>query len=417
MTGMPSWACDDGEVMKFQAGRGRTRPDTSGLPGVAGPIRADRRTSALLERLRPGDIAVIDQIDLDRTTADALLDREVCAVVNASVFISGRYPNLGPEVLANAGVALVDGVGPEVFSRIKDGARGRVHDGTLYLKDQAVADGRGLREQDVAALMDDARSGLAAQLQSFTANATEFLRRQQGLLLHGEGVPELSVRLKGRPVVVVVQGFDYRADLKRLKRFIKEQKPVLVGVDAGADALVAAGHKPDLIVVGQLGFDHPGSGSVPVSDKALRSAREVVIHSDESGRVIGGERIERLGIRAREIASGGSSSDVALLIADVAGAAPIVTVGAHASLDELLDRQQTGQASTFLTRLRVGPKLVDARSVPHLYAGRVRAWHAVVVLLVGLVAVGAAIATTPVGQDWYDSLRDWFEGHHLGDLG
>ncbi|HSV37877.1 MAG TPA: putative cytokinetic ring protein SteA [Nocardioidaceae bacterium] len=394
--------------MKFPS---RPQPAVEGLPGATGTIRVDRRTSTLLRKLHPGDIAVLDHLDLDRSTADLLVDREVRAVVNSSPFISGRYPNLGPEVLISAGVVLLEGVGPQVFEQVKDGQAGRVHEGVLYVGEQPVARGRELTGDDVSTMMRDARGGLSTQLQSFTHNTTEFLRREQGMLLHGQGVPRLATKIHGRPAVVVVQGFDYRDDLKRLKRFIREQRPVLVGVDSGADALLAVGLKPDLVIAGQNAFSHPGSTQVtPVSEAAFRAAGEVVIHSDESGRVIGAERIEKLGVRSKAVSAGGTTEDVALLIADIRGASLIITVGTHATLDEFLDRQREGLASTFLTRLRVGPKLVDAKGVPHLYAGRVRLWHLALVLLAGLMAVAAAVATTPVGQDWWDSFSDWIQG-------
>ena len=333
------------------------------------------------------------------------------AVVNASPFISGRYPNLGPQVLADAGVVLVEGVGTERLARVKDGERGRVFQGTLYVDESPVASGRELTTDDIAGLMHDARGGLATQLQSFTHNTTEFLRREQGLLLHGQGVPRLSTKIHGRPVVVVVQGFDYRDDLKRLRRFIREQHPVLVGVDSGADALLAAGHKPHLIVAGQNAFAHAGSGQAkPVSDEAFRAAKEVVIHSDESGRVIGADKVEKLGVRHKAVSAAGTSEDIALLLADIRGASLIITVGTHATLDEFLDRQRAGLASTFLTRLRVGTKLVDAKSVPQLYAGRVSIWQIALVLLAGILAVAAAVGTTPVGQEWWDWLSDLLQG-------
>ncbi len=387
----------------------RPQPAVEGLPGTTGTLRVDRRTSSLLPRLRPGDIAVLDHVDLDRATAEALIDRQIRAVVNASPFISGRYPNLGPEVLSAAGVVLLEAVGSEVFARLRDGDRGLVLEGTLYVDEEVVATGRELTADDVAALMVGARGGLSTQLESFTHNTTEFLRREQGLLLHGEGVPRLSTRLQGRPCVVVVQGFDYRDDLRRLKRFIREQRPVLIGVDSGADALLAAGHKPHLVVAGQGAFAHPGSSARArvVSDKAFRLAGEVVIHGDESGRVIGSERVEKLGVRPKHVSAGATTEDVALLLADIRGASLVITVGTHATLNEFLDRQRSGLASTFLTRLRVGPKLVDAKGVPALYGGRVRSWQLALVLLAGLLALAAALATTPVGQDWWDSLRTW----------
>jgi uncharacterized membrane-anchored protein len=391
-----------------------------GLPGVTGTVRLDRRTSSLLRRLRPGDIAVVDHLDLDRATAEALVDCGVVAVVNASSFISGRYPNLGPELLARSGVLMVDEVGADVFTRLRDGSTVRLHEGEVYVGDESVASGHELGAEEIGTLMEDARSGLSSQLQSFTHNTTEFLRREQELLLHGQGVPQTRTVIERRPVVVVVRGYDYREDLRGLKRFIREQRPVLVGVDAGADALIAAGHRPDIVVVGEDGLaqgSQAGDRGATVSDKALRTSREVVLHADRSGRALGGDRLDRLGVRHQTLSASGTSEDVALLLADVRGASLIIAVGTHATLDEFLDRQRSGLASTFLTRLRVGPKLVDAKGIPQLYAGRVRVWHLVLVLLAGLLALGVAIAATPVGDDWWSSIGgalsdvlDWIQG-------
>ncbi|QWZ10193.1 hypothetical protein KRR39_10915 [Nocardioides panacis] len=391
-----------------------------GLPGVTGTVRLDRRTSSLLRRLRPGDVAVVDHLDLDRATAEALVDCGVVAVVNASSFISGRYPNLGPELLARSGVLMLDEVGTDVFTRLRDGSTVRLHEGEVYVGDENVASGHELGAEEIGTLMEDARSGLSTQLQSFTHNTTEFLRREQELLLHGQGVPQTRTVIERRPVVVVVRGYDYREDLRGLKRFIREQRPVLVGVDAGADALIAAGHRPDIVVVGEGGLaqgTQSGDSGAAVSDKALRTSREIVLHADRSGRALGGDRLDRLGVRHQTLSASGTSEDVALLLADVRGASLIIAVGTHATLDEFLDRQRSGLASTFLTRLRVGPKLVDAKGIPQLYAGRVRVWHLVLVLLAGLLALGVAIAATPVGGDWWSSIGgalsdvlDWIQG-------
>jgi uncharacterized membrane-anchored protein len=396
------------------------QPSVEGHPGVTGTARLDRRTSSLVRRLRPGDIAVIDHLDLDRAHAEELVECGVVAVVNASPFISGRYPNLGPELLARSNVVMVDSVGSEVFSKLRDGSRIRVHDGALLSGDETIATGHELGGDEIAELMEDARSGLSTQLQSFTHNTTEFLRREQELLLHGQGVPDLHAAIAGRPVVVVVRGYDYREDLRGLRRFIREQRPVLVGVDAGADALLAAGHRPDVVVVGEEGLAQASSAAEKgstITDKALRGAREVVLHADRSGRAVGSDRLDRLGVRHQTLSASGTSEDVALLLADVRGASLIVAVGSHATLDEFLDRQRAGLASTFLTRLRVGPKLVDAKGVPQLYAGRVRLWHLALVLLTGLLALAVAIAATPVGEEWWSSIGgalsdaiDWIQG-------
>jgi uncharacterized membrane-anchored protein len=386
----------------------RQRPD-SVQPGTTGTVRVDRRTSTLVRRLKVGDIAVIDHLDLDRANAQALLDCGVVAVVNASPFISGRYPNLGPDLLARSGVVLVDNVGAEAFSRLHDGASARIHDGRVFVKEEQVLSGTELSTDDIAKMMEEARGGLATQLQSFTHNTTEFLRREQDLLLNGEGAPDLRKVLEGRPVVVVSKAYDYREDLRKLRRYIREQRPVLVGVDSGADALIEAGHRPDVVVIGEHGLA-PGNrtGDVAaVSDKALRGAKEVVLHSDRAGRAVGSDRLERIGVRPHNFSASGTTEDVALLLADLSGASLIVSVGSYATLTEFLDRHRAGLASTFLTRLRVGSKLVDAKGIPHLYSGRVRTWHLVAVLLAGLVALLTAIAGTPVGQEWWDSVQDW----------
>ena len=390
-----------------------TRQTTpSGLPGVSGTARVDRRTNAVIRRARPGDIAVIDHLDLDRSHAEALVDAGVVAVVNAAPFISGRYPNLGPGLLAGSGVVMLDDVGASVLSAVSDGSQVRIEGDQLFAGDRVVAEGRRLSAADVTDLMDQARGGLATQLESFTHNTTEFLRREQDLLLHGQGVPELRTRIQGRPVVIVVRGYDYREDLRRLRRYIREQRPVLIGVDGGADALLEAHHRPDVVVVGEEGLgttsSSTGDQGQRVTDKALRSAREVVLHADRSGRAVGSDRLERIGVRTQVMSAAGTSEDIALLLADSAGASLLIAVGTHATLDEFLDRQRSGLASTFLTRLRVGPRLVDAKGVPQLYAGRVRVWHLLVVLLAGVLALAVALASTPVGSEWWDELRAAF---------
>jgi uncharacterized membrane-anchored protein len=402
--------------MKFPS---RQKP-VDDLPGVVGTARMDRRTHALVSRLRPGDVAVIDHLDLDRASAEALVDRGVAAVVNASPFISGRYPNLGPELLAKSGVMMVDNVGSDVFSKVHDGNCVRLHDGQVFVNDEAVVSGRALDADGVQDLMEEARGGLATQLQSLTHNTTEFLRREQDLLLNGQGVPRTRTDLESRAVVVVVRGYDYREDLRRIRRFVREQRPVLIGVDAGADALLAAGHRPDIVVVGENGLAPADKGSdqgQTVSDKALRGCREVVLHTDRAGRAVGADRLDRLGVSTQNFSASGTTEDVAMLLADLSGASLIVSVGSHATLDEFLDRHRSGLASTFLTRLRIGPRLVDAKGVPHLYAGRVRIWHMLAVLVAGVAALCVAIAATPVGQEWWTSVQpslrdllDWFQG-------
>jgi uncharacterized membrane-anchored protein len=403
-----------------QEARSRTTRRGGDVPSAAveGTVRVDRRTTALIGRLRRGDIAVLDHLDLDRRTAEQLVELQVAAVVNAGRFISGRYPALGAEVLAKAGIALLDGAGPGVLG-VRNGATGRIEGGVLSVNGTEVARGTRLDLEAVLTLMDQARDGLATQLESFTHSTTEYLRREQELLLHGRGVPDVATRIHGRPVVVVVRAFDHESDLRRIRRFIREQRPVLIGVDAGADALRTAKLRPDIVVIGEEGLARVpgGTGERVVSDEALRSAREVVVHADATDRAVGADRLDRIGVRPVRVATSGTSEDLALLLADLKGASLIVTVGTHATLDEFLDRQRSGLASTFLTRLRVGSRIIDAKAVPEVYAGRVRPWHLLVVLVAGLVALGAALSASPDGadllrdlQDQVQPLTDWIRG-------
>ena len=377
--------------MKFAV---RPRPAPA-LPGVHGPARVHRRTASVLGRLQAGDVAVIDHTDMDRETAQAFVDAGVVAVVNAGPMISGRYPNLGPERLVEAGVLVVDGVGSEVFDRVKDGAALRIDGGEVHAGDDLVATGRELTDELVRKEMGEARSGLAAQLESFTHNTTEFLRREQDLLLHGHGVPRTATEMAGRPVVVAVRSHGWEDELRGIKSFVREQRPVLIGVDRGADALVSAGHRPDVVVV------TGGSDDLPAA-AVLRKARDVVVLVERGAPRSVTEPFERIGVRALRFETTATTEDAALLLASAREPALIVGVGMHATLSEFLDRRRAGLASTFLTRLKLGPDLVDAAALPRLYDGAVRPRHLLGAVVAGVLAVGAAVSVTPVGQQWVD---------------
>jgi uncharacterized membrane-anchored protein len=367
---------------------------------VVGPARVGRRAAQLLPRLRPGDIAVLDQVDLDRATADELVGAGVAGVVDASPVISGRYPNLGPEILVAAGIPVLDDVGTAVFGAVRDGTRVRLDGDTLYAGETVVAQGCAQTGQTVAGQLLDAKAGLTAQLEAFAANTVEFVKRERPLLLDGVGVPEIRTVLAGRQVVVVCRGYDYRAELAGLRHYLREFRPVLIGVDGGADALCEAGHVPD-IVVGRLDA---------VSDEALRSGAEVVVPADPDGRAPDLDRVLDLGLDAVAFPAAGTSEDVALLLAHQHGAALVVAVGTRATLLELLDRDRGGMASTFLTRLTLGPTLVDAQAVIELHRSRVTGRALLLLVLAALMVVGVLAALSPAGRAYLAALGGWWDG-------
>jgi uncharacterized membrane-anchored protein len=370
----------------------RRRPGPPGDAATGGVVRLDRRTKDLAKRLQPGDVAVIDHEDVDRVAADSLVAARPAAVVNAAASTSGRYPNIGPQVLVEAGVVLVDGVGPEVMTLLTEGQRVRVDGDDLVLLDEAgervVASGTRQTSATVAAAMEAAREGLSTQLEAFAANTMEYMLREKDLLLDGIGVPEVRTSFAGRQALLVVRGYHYREDLATLRSYIREYRPVLIGVDGGADAVLEAGHRLDM-VVGDMDS---------VSDAALTSGAEVVVHAYRDGRAPGLDRVQALGVDPVVFPATGTSEDVAMMLADDGGAELIVAVGTHATLVEFLDKGRAGMASTFLTRLRVGGKLVDAKGVSRLYRQRISTAQVAALLVAGLLALLVALLATSAGQ-------------------
>ena len=384
----------------------RMRPD--GSAGVSGVARLDRRTKRLVGRLNPGDIAIIDHVDLDRVAAESLVAAKVGAVVNAQPSISGRYPNLGPDLLVASGVPLLDNVGNEIFAAVKEGMRVRLDGDTLYIGEQFVAKGTAQDSESIASQMGEAKSGLSTQLEAFANNTMEYMKRERALLLDGVGVPVVHTKIEGRHALVVVRGYDYKQDLAALRHYIHEYKPVLIGVDGGADALREAGYKPHMIV-GDMDS---------VSDDVLRSGAEVVVHAYPDGRAPGLARVQDLGIEAVTFPAMGTSEDIAMLLADEKGAALIVAVGTHATLVEFLDKGRGGMASTFLTRLRLGGKLVDAKGVSRLYRSRISSAALLLLVLAAFIAIGAALAVSEAGRTYLDLFGDKWDRFvaWLGDL-
>ncbi|MEU4564762.1 putative cytokinetic ring protein SteA [Actinoplanes sp. NPDC023936] len=384
----------------------RTRATEPGP--VSGLVRLDRRTKRLTGRLRPGEIAVIDHIDLDRVAADSLVACGVTAVLNAKPSISGRYPNLGPEVLIQGGVVLVDGLGEDVFKGLREGQTVSIDGGTVLLGGEPVATGVRQDAESVAQSMADAREGLSVQLEAFAANTLDYMKQERELLLDGVGVPDVRTRIAGRHVLIVVRGYDYKEDLDVLRPYIREYKPVLIGVDGGADALVENGYTPDMII-GDMDS---------VTDDVLRCGAEVIVHAYPDGRAPGLERVRGVGVDAITFPAAATSEDLAMLLADEKGASLIVAVGTHANLVEFLDKGRGGMASTFLTRLKVGGKLVDAKGVSRLYRQNISGSALLLLVLSAMAAMASAVAVSTVGKAYLTVVSEWWDNFvfQLGNL-
>ncbi|MDR0350612.1 MAG: hypothetical protein LBH64_03570 [Coriobacteriales bacterium] len=358
---------------------------------VVGSARLGKRTKDLIVHLRPTDVAIIDHEDIDRVSADGLVASGVKVVVNAAKSISGRYPNIGPRIIVSAGVLLIDEVGPAAFERLRDGDTVVIEDGRLLVEGECVASGTVLDEALVDARMEQADEALDAELEQFVVNTIEYLDQQKGELIYDPWVPEVRTGFRNRQALVVVRGYDYLEDLKTLMPYIREVRPVLIGVDGGADALLEAGLKPD-IIIGDMDS---------VTDKALLSGAEIIAHAYTDGSVPAAPRMEGLGLAFTTWPLAATSEDLALLLAWVKKADLIVALGTHSNLVEYLDKGRSGMASSFLVRLKVGTKLVDAKGVSKLYRAAPPSWQILAVVLAFLVVVVVVIAASP-------SLREIF---------
>jgi uncharacterized membrane-anchored protein len=365
-----------------------SRGKASEPPGIVAVARVDRRTKNITKRLNPGEIAIIDHADLDRVSAESLLTCQVAAVINVAPSMTGRYPNLGPQLLVEAGVPLIDDVGPEVFDKVGDGRLVRLEGDTLYLGDTVVAKGTVQSAESVATAMIKAKAGMAAQIRAFMSNTVEYISRDFEELIDGIRVPELRTKMEGRHALVIARGYRHREDLHALRAYIREFKPVLVAVDGGADALLDAGYKPHMIV-GDMDS---------VSDRALRCGAELVVHAYPDGTAPGEERVSALELKSVLCPATGTSEDVALLLADEMGARLIVAVGMRFTLVEFLDKGRPGMASAVLTRMRVGDKIVEPKGVSRLYQSRISGSWLLVLVIAAVVALAVAVRVLPVGQ-------------------
>lgn len=361
---------------------------------LTGTARLDKRTKRLVKRLGPNDIAIIDHADLDRVSAEELLESGVRVVFNVAPSVTGRFPNPGPLQLVRGGVRLIDVPENGLFDAVHEGEQLIVRGASLFRNGTVLASGRALTTEELARDLEEQRGRLAEALEGFAENTMSFLREEGTLVAEDLQLPQLKTRFRDRHALVVARGPGHKKDLRIVRPYIRDFRPVLVGVDGGADALLAAGWKPD-VIVGDMDS---------VSDDALKCGAELVVHAYPDGRAPGRERLDRMGLASAIVAAAGISEDVAMLLAYEKGADLIVAVGTHFNLIEFLERNRAGMSSTFLTRLKVGEVLVDARGVSRLARNRAGLGPLVALALAGFGAIAAAVLGSPALRDLISDL-------------
>ncbi len=351
-----------------------------------GPARLDRRTKRLVRRLTPDDVAIVDHTDLDRVSAEELLESGVRVVVNVAPSQTGRFPNPGPLLLVRGGVRLIDAPGAPLFEQLSEGEPVTIRGASVFRNGTFLASGRALEARELERALREQQGRVREALEAFADNTMRYLRDEGRVLTEGIDFPQLQTRFRDRHALVLARGPGHKRDLRIVRPYIRDFKPVLVGVDGGADALLEAGYRPD-VIVGDMDS---------VSDDALRSGAELVVHAyTGNGHAPGASRAERLGVRYHVVPALGVSEDLALLLAYEKGAELIVAVGTHFNLIEFLERNRAGMSSTFLTRLKVGEILIDAKGVSRLASRRVGLWPLVAFAITGLGAVVVAVVASP----------------------
>ena len=361
---------------------------------VGGIARLGKRTKHLTKRLRRGDIAVIDHLDIDRVSGEDLIGCGVEAVINCAPSSSGSYPNAGPLLLVQAGIHLVDAPEAPLFDLLRDGDPLVVRGGRILRNGEVIAEGSVQDPETVQELNDERRREIGEALEAFAQNTVEHMVQERELLAGKLELPHFATDFRDRTTLIVVRGVDHKRDLKALRPYIRENRPVLVGVDGGADAIIEEGFRPDMIV-GDMDSATEG---------ALRCGAELVVHAYPDGRAPGRRHLEELGLPYKTVPAPATSQDVAMLIAAEKGAGLIVSVGSHFNLVEFLDKNRRGMSSTFLTRLRIGEILVDAKGVSRLYRPRPGQAPITLVFGTGLLTLVAVVMTTPGLRDVADLL-------------
>jgi uncharacterized membrane-anchored protein len=361
-----------------------------------GQVRLGRKTKELVKNLKSREIAVIDHPDLDAVGAMQLADSGVSVVLNAADSITGRYPNLGPELLLERGIVLIDRLGDAIFTQLQDGDQIQIVQQNIYLNEHLVASGRLVTRDLVLSLMEEARKNIDAEVFQFVDNTIEYMQKEKQLMLADLIIPKVRTPIKDRHVVVVVRGINYRDDLRAIGAYIDDMNPVLIGVDGGADALLEFGHTPDLII-GDMDS---------VSSETLNCGAEILVHAYQDGRSPGARRLSELGIDYKIFPAPGTSEDIALLLAYELGAQLIVAVGLHSNLIDFLEKGRPGMASTFLTRMKIGSILVDAKGVSQLYKGKA----GILPIPLLIAAVIPILLIIMLATSWRDLLRlFWLE--------
>ncbi|MEF3301903.1 putative cytokinetic ring protein SteA [Paenibacillus sp. GYB003] len=350
-----------------------------GTAVVQGAVRADRNTKRLLRNIARGEIALICHTDLDEPAAEGLLRAGVKAVVNAGRTMTGTFPHKGPLSLIRGRIPIFE-IGESRFDEAADAEHVAIGAGRLVGRHADIPCAP-FGYKDWERLNRAAERNFRHTLWGFAENTLKRAEQELETLFRPLSLPELRKPIRSNEVLIVARGSGYKDDLTALRPYIADARPVLIGVDGGADALTEQGYRPDLII-GDMDS---------VSDETLRCGAQLLVHAYVDGRAPGLERVRSLGLYSDIVAAPGTSEDIAMRLAYEREAARIVIVGSHSHPVDFLEKGRAGMASTLLVRMLVGHKLVDAKGAS-LW---LRRKHALRTLALPALAEGGALRWNP----------------------
>lgn len=355
---------------------------------IKGIVKKDRVTKNLTSRLKTGDIALIDHKDIDEVAARSLVEKKVAGIINLGETISGKYPNQGPAIFMDFKIPVFECKEKSIFDDIEEGETIEIIENKIIFNNKEI-DCEYLSEERITELLKNAHDNIEVELESFIDNTLEYAKKEKGLVTGSIITPKTKTNFKNRHVLVVVRGKDYKADLDAIRSYIDEVKPILIGVDGGGDALLEQGLKPDM-VVGDMDS---------ISDRCLEVAGEIVVHAYADGRAPGLERVKELNLKAITFPAPGTSEDIAMLLAYDNGADLIVAVGGHNNMIDFLEKGRPGMASTFLVRLKVGSKLIDAKGVNKLYQSSFKLKYVIGIAIAALIPIAVITSMHPMMRE------------------
>ncbi len=360
--------------------------------GQLGRVRVDDRPKHLATRLERGEIAVINVADLDRESAAALVEAAPVAVLNAQPSLTGRTAALGPRLILDAGIALVDDLGQDIMS-LREGQEVAVTGGKVLVDGGVIATGRAVSAEDLDVEVADSATLFAG----FEGSVEDYLAKDGATVLRGEGVPSID-GLGKRPILLVSAASEAASDCRALARWRSEAAPFVIAVDGGADVALKAHLTLDLVV---------GDADL-MSEKAIRRARAFIVRVGGDGLAPGAQRLDRMGIVYERVAMAGTSLDAALVVAAHSSATAVITAGVSYGVAELVDAGRALVAPAFFSRLAVGSRLIGVQAVAATFRPRPRGWTLVFLALVALGLMGVALWSTPWGNDLLHPITSFF---------